>query len=337
MLQASTNISVISSRRILAALALVVTVCIVVAGCGGGGDDTGTGSDGTSAEGRDFKIEFAMAGVPGDPFYTVIKNGARQAGEDMGVDVQYNETTQYDFQEQVRLIRTVIAKEPDAIVISDENPEVLDQVIKEAVDAGLPTMVINTIGEDTLEMTRALGYVGQDEERVGMLAGERLKDEGIDKLLCLNQSPGAASSQARVRGLEQVYGDDVSCVAVDQTNRTAATNAVEAALSDTDADGLFSLGVTASEPALAALRATGSDLPLAGIDLSPKVLEAIAAGEMLFTSDQQQFLQGYLPVVALTLYLEYGITPDEFIETGPSYVTKEDAQQVVDLSAEGIR
>ena len=40
---------------------------------------------------------------------------------------------------------------------------------------------------------------------------------------------------------------------------------------------------------------------LATFDLSQDVLDAIKAGKMLFAIDQQQYLQGYLPIVFLTL------------------------------------
>ena len=44
------------------------------------------------------------------------------------------------------------------------------------------------------------------------------------------------------------------------------------------------------------------EVSLATFDLSPEVLEAIVDGKMLFAIDQQQYLQGYLPIVLLTLY-----------------------------------
>ena len=71
--------------------------------------------------------------------------------------------------------------------------------------------------------------------------------------------------------------------------------------------------------------------------LSPGVLEAIRDGKMDFTIDQQPYLQGYLPVVFLTQNAKYGVTPIGTIETGPLFITKENAEQVIELSAKGIR
>ena len=65
-------------------------------------------------------------------------------------------------------------------------------------------------------------------------------------------------------------------------------------------------------------------------DLSADVLKAISDGTMLFAIDQQQFLQGYLPVVFLTYYHLYGLMPGggQPILTGPGFVTKDNVATV---------
>ena len=70
------------------------------------------------------------------------------------------------------------------------------------------------------------------------------------------------------------------------------------------------------------------------------VLQALVDGNMLFAIDQQQYLQGYLPVVMLTLYNQFGgLIPGGggVVLTGPGFVTAENAAAVIDLSAQGIR
>ena len=67
------------------------------------------------------------------------------------------------------------------------------------------------------------------------------------------------------------------------------------------------------------------------------MLEAIRDGDMVFAVDQQQFLQGYLPIVFLTNYAQYGVTPASEVLTGPAFVTQENAQQVINLSKKGLR
>jgi len=129
-------------------------------------------------------------------------------------------------------------------------------------------------------------------------------------------------------------------VAIDQTDRTAAKNRIKAVLQRGAVNGLLALAAaTVAEPALQAVEESGKegDVTVATIDLSPGVLEAVRDGKLLFASDQQQFLAGYLPVVLLALQHQYGLRPPSFVPTGPSYVTKENAAEVIELSKRGLR
>ena len=79
-------------------------------------------------------------------------------------------------------------------------------------------------------------------------------------------------------------------------------------------------------------------IQLATFDLSPDVLEAIAAGDMLFAIDQQQYIQGYLPIVLLTLYAtNLNTIANPVLMTGPGFVTQENAERIIELSAAGTR
>ena len=67
------------------------------------------------------------------------------------------------------------------------------------------------------------------------------------------------------------------------------------------------------------------------------MIQAIIDGNMEFAIDQQQYLQGYLPIVFLKLYHDNlntvgGGLP---VYTGPGFVTAENAEQVLELTGEG--
>jgi simple sugar transport system substrate-binding protein len=162
----------------------------------------------------------------------------------------------------------------------------------------------------------------------------------VDNALCINQEVGNVALDQRCQGFEQGLGGQVQVVAVDLTNPTDAQGKIETAVNQNpDVNGVLALGPTGAEPALKALRETGKlqDIKLATFDLAPSVLEAIRDGDMVYAVDQQQFLQGYLPIVFLTNYAQYGVTPESEVLTGPAFVTQENAQQVINLSKKGIR
>jgi simple sugar transport system substrate-binding protein len=81
-----------------------------------------------------------------------------------------------------------------------------------------------------------------------------------------------------------------------------------------------------------------SKIKLATFDLSSDVLTAIQKGQMLFAIDQQQYEQGYLPIVLLTLYkTNLNTVANDVIMTGPGYVTQDNVAQVIKLTAQGTR
>jgi simple sugar transport system substrate-binding protein len=104
-------------------------------------------------------------------------------------------------------------------------------------------------------------------------------------------------------------------------------------------DGIMALGPIAAEPAMAALDQLGKtgEIKLCTFDVSPAVIAALARKQMEFAIDQQEWLQGYLPIVFLANYVRYGsILQNDFILTGPSLVTPENAGKVVDLLSLGF-
>ncbi|TMC90337.1 MAG: LacI family transcriptional regulator, partial [Chloroflexi bacterium] len=79
-------------------------------------------------------------------------------------------------------------------------------------------------------------------------------------------------------------------------------------------------------------------IKLATFDLSSDVLQAIKNGQMLFAIDQQQYLQGYLPIVLLTLYkTNLNTIANDVLQTGPGFVTPANVSQVIQLTAQGTR
>lgn len=113
---------------------------------------------------------------------------------------------------------------------------------------------------------------------------------------------------------------------------------VKASLSaDKTIDTILSVGSQAGEPAIRASKAVGVKANVATFDLPADFMKAVAAGAAAFGIDQQQYLQGYLPVVFLVNYSKYGLIPGGNVASGPNLITKDKAAQVIDLATKGIR
>ena len=123
------------------------------------------------------------------------------------------------------------------------------------------------------------------------------------------------------------------------TDRDKAVEKIHAALeADSTIKVVLATGKADTEAGGLAIEKfyTGKGYAVAGFDLCPETLRLIKAGIIRFTIDQQPYVQGYYPVVALTLYKRYGIKPFN-IDAGAALITKENVNSVVDLSARQVR
>jgi simple sugar transport system substrate-binding protein len=280
-----------------------------------------------------------------DGFWGVVRNGVKAGAADMGVTVNYNApATESDMPGMSALIDAAVAKNPTGLVVSIPNPDALSPSIKKAIDAGIPVVSMNS-GSDVFRDLGIKAHVGQTEFQAGLGAGERFKAAGVKNAVCFNQEVGNQALTLRCNGFFQGMGvaegagqvltGKISDPADMQAKMTAAFQ------SDPTIDGLLTLGPSVAGPALAAVAASGKPIHLATFDLSAEVLTAIKDGKMDFAIDQQQFLQGYLPIVILTNYAETRNLPTGdgtgLIMTGPGFVTNADAADVIALAAKGLR
>ncbi|MFO1050527.1 MAG: sugar ABC transporter substrate-binding protein [Geminicoccaceae bacterium] len=277
-------------------------------------------------------------GQASDPFWSVVKNGVDEAQNVTGATVEYRAPATFDMVEMAQLIDAAVASKPDGLVVSVPDAAALGDSIKNAVASGIPVISMNS-GSDVREQLGILVHVGQTEFEAGEGGGKKMKEAGVTKAICVNQEVGNVALDLRCEGFAKGLGGEVKVVAVsmDPTETQSAVKAQFAA--NPDINGVLALGPVASEPTLAALEQLDmlDKVKFGTFDLSPSVLEAIRDGKMLFAIDQQQFLQGYLPIELLNLYHKYGVMPAGTVMTGPGFVTKDTAAQVIDLSAKGIR
>jgi len=333
--------SSISRRDFLKAggVGLAGAALLGTAGCAQEEQEAGGGAQGGLVSRGDIRIEFVTHGPPADPFWSIVKNGVDQAQNDMGVQVEYRAPDAFEIPQIQRNFESAIAASPSGIAATVVDADALGPLVEEAVNEDIPVVMLNA-GLDVWERLGALNYVGQTEFEAGVEAGRRMADEGVTNALCINHQQGVATLDQRCSGFETGLGGSVEQIAVDGSDPTAAQNGIATALrQNVDANGLLTLGPAGSEPALKALQESGREgsIRFGTFDLSPDILESVRDGEMLFAIDQQPYLQGYLSVVILANYIQYLLHPVGVIPTGPAFVTRQDAETVIQLSEEGIR
>ena len=272
-------------------------------------------------------------------FWSVVQKAVEQAGSDLGVDVTYFGSNN-DAQAQSEQIEAAIAEGSDGIAISLADPEGVSAAAQAVVDAGIPLYTINS-GLNNWKDLGAVTHIGQDEVVAGNGAGERFNELGVKKILCGRQEQTNVALEERCNGLADTFDGEVlsEFVGLD-ADPTEQENQISALLqANPDVDAFMGTGPNLPLRAMAAAESAGRDLTIAGFDISPDLITAINDGSVAFTVDQQQYLQGYLPVVlmylqATNLNTAGGGLP---ILTGPGFVDADNVAAVADLVQAGTR
>ncbi len=291
------------------------------------------------AQAQDTHIIVVSHGQASDAFWSVVKNGAAQAAKDYGVKVDYRAPETFDMVAMAQLIDAAVNQEPDGLIVSIPDADALGPSIKRAVAAGISVISMNS-GSDVSKGLGALLHVGQEEFDAGKIAGEKLAALGGKKALCVNQEVGNVALDLRCAGFAEGFGGSVKVIPTTMDPGEISAKVRASIEADGDIDTILTLGASSvGEPALAGLEAAGAlgSVKIASFVLSANFLQAVADGKAAFAIDQQQYLQGYLPVAFLALQAKFGLMPGGNVPSGPNLITGEKAGQVVELSAKGIR
>ncbi|MDT8893527.1 sugar ABC transporter substrate-binding protein [Halomonas sp. I1] len=277
-------------------------------------------------------------GVPSDPFWSVVKNGAEAAADTVGAELEYRAPSSFDMAKMQQLVEAAVASDPDGLIVSFTDEDALGGIVQEATNNGIPVLTINSGGDVAHKYGTRL-HIGQSEYEAGKQAAERMQEMGVEQAVCVNHEQGNQGLDQRCDGFLEGFDGNAEQLATTY-DPTSIRNAIVAYLNEnSDVRGILTLGALAAEPMIQAMREQGATdmFTLGTFDLSPGILEALEAEDLSFAIDQQQYLQGYLPVMFLDQYAENGLLPAGDVPTGPGFVTPENAAQVIELSEQGIR
>ena len=299
----------------------------------------GVATTASSALADNERFVFVSHAPDSDSWWNVIKNAIKNAEHDEGVKVEYRNPPTGDIADMARIIQQATASNPNGIVTTIADFDVLQSAIQGAVAKGIPVITVNSGTAEQSKKLGALMHIGQPEYDAGKGAGERAKAAGVTKFLCINHYITNAASVERCQG----YADGIGVKLGDQMldsglDPTGVYNKVKAFLAaHPDTNGIIALGPNAADPLIKYLRDTGSASKFKSIisfDLDGDISKAIKDGIMSAAIDQQPYLQGYLPIVFLTQYVRYGVLPANNVNTGPGFVTKDNIAMVEKLAGE---
>lgn len=274
-------------------------------------------------------------------FFDPVKKGMRDAGEMTGVECAFTGTEDVDLETQVEMVKKAIADGYNGIALSIIDPVAFDNVIQEAIDKGIPVVAFNV--DDRNTPNARLSAVCQDVYQAGRILGKeaiKLIPEN-SKILMTVHSEGISALEDRLRGIQEILiekGITWKTVVTGTIPEKAGQIIARELETESSVKAVLCTGQADTEGAGLAIERhfKNKGYVVAGFDLSSEILRLVKDGMIKFTIDQQPYVQGFYPVIQLTLYCRYGIKPSN-IDAGATIIRKENVENIMNLSKQHYR
>jgi simple sugar transport system substrate-binding protein len=287
---------------------------------------------------RKLRIRLLTIAVEEDLF-KAVRRGMADAANAMRVEAELDGTPDTSAQAVVALARKALNEGVDGLALNVSEPGAFVAVIAEAKAKGVPCVAFNIDADNGAN--GALSHIAQDFAHAGRVLGRRVVSRiprGAKVLMTVHDDGVSALDErfAAVREVLDAHGADVARLRVGLNPERGASVILEA-LATRPASAIVGTGQADTEAAAIAARTLAPNAPyVAGFDLSPGIATLMAEGHIDATIDQQPYLQGFYPVVQLTLFLRFGLAPAS-IDAGAALIDRSNLESIRQLSRQHIR
>jgi simple sugar transport system substrate-binding protein len=323
----------------LAAIAGASMLVVGIAACsstGGKPQESGGGMGGGTADTPRATIAMITHEVPGDSFWDLIRKGAETAAKKDNLELRYSNDPEAP--NQANLVQTAVDSGVKGIALTLAKPDAMQAAVKAAEAKGIPVVAFNA----GLKDWQAMGikeYFGQDEYIAGQAAGDRLTKDGVKKAICVIQEQGHVGLESRCAGVKNTFAATEN-LNVNGKDMPSVESTITAKLQqDPSIDSVLTLGAPFALTAVQSVKNAGSKAKVETFDTNAALVDAIKNGDVQWAVDQQPFLQGYLAVDSLWLYINNGnvIGGGQPTLTGPAFIDKSNIDAVAEYAKGGTR
>ena len=332
-------------KRVLGTILIVLLTMAVAAACSATGGKKaqqaaagGGGSTGHANTPR-YTIDMITHAAPGDTFWDIIRAGATAAASKDNIALHYSNND--DPTQQSNLIQDAINSHVAGIAVTDPDPQAICPTIQKAKAAGIPVVMFNA-GIGNWQACGGMSYFGSDETVAGTAAGKRLAAAGKKNVLCVLQAQGQIQLEARCAGVKAGLGSEgtMTKLYVNGTDNSSMLSTMSAKLAqDKSIDAVITLGAPVALVAINAISQGHSSAKLYTFDTNAAEIAKIKSGAVQWAVDQQPYLQGYLSVDSLWLYLTNAnvIGGNQTVLTGPAFIDASNVAKISKYAARGTR
>lgn len=263
-------------------------------------------------------------------FWKSVHFGAEKAAKELGnVEIIWRgPVKESDTASQIEVVKNMITKQVDGIILAPNQKGGLVQAVSEAVSEGIPVTIFDSGLDEGPEIA---GYVATDNFKGGQLAAaamaEAIGEEG--NVILLRYLAGSESTEQReegfLEGLKQFR--NIKVVSSDQRGGDNATESKEKVdqllqLFGDDLAGIFAVCEPNANGTLEALRNAGLNgkVKFIAFDPSDALIDAMEDGSCSGIVLQDPVEMGYRSVLTLVGHLS-GTPAEPFISTGEYVAT----------------
>jgi ribose transport system substrate-binding protein len=323
----------VTSKRSLkaAVVPLIGALTLALAACGGG-EGGGGGGGAAGEEKKEARNITLIQGVRGDEFYISMQCGAQVAARAAGARLSVQGPEEFDAAQQTQILNAVVAEQPDAILIAPTDVKAMIPPLRQAKDAGIKIVTVDTVTEDETIPESAIATDNLGSGRIAARTLADLIDDKSGSVLVVNVKPGISTTDQRQQGFEEEirkigglkylggeYSNNEPARAASIVNSTVSA--------EPDLVGIFATNLFSAEGAATGLRQSGkTDVRVVGFDAGPAQVKQLEQGIVQALIAQKPAEIGKLGVEQAIAALD-GKPTKKHIATGTEVITKDNLDE----------
>lgn len=257
-----------------------------------------------------------------DQHWVAVDEGASAMAAALGLEYKWDAPDVKDNAKQIEVINNAVAEGAKLIMIAAVDPVAISMAVKEAKDAGVKIIYVDSPAEE-----KPIATLSTDNKNAGKLAGEtmiqNLDEAGVTEgkigIISVNTATnstmlreagfrGAIEEDGRFEILETEYRDGDAAA-----SQEAATNFLNA---NPDLVGLFGANEGSTVGVGNAIKDGGEGVIGVGFDKSDAIMGLLTDGSLKAAMAQNPFTMGYLGVAQAYAALNDLSTGPAVIDTG---------------------
>ncbi len=313
-------------KKLLSLLCGVTMLAAALTGCGSQNADTPAAASGESQEaGSTGDAKIALITMDSiDQHWISLNEGAQKAAGELGVEVTFMSPNTKDDAQQIECVNNAVAGSYKAIIVAANGPDAISSALKEAIDAGIKVVYVDSPANVDAEAT-----FSTDNVAAGTTAGEEmikaLDAKGITSgdIGIVNVNAATQSTVDRENGFRKAFEGTGFNLLETQYGEGDAAKSQEIAQNyiTQKVVGIFGCNEGSTTGTGNAIKASGSsDIVGVGFDKSDAIQGLITDGYLLCTMAQNPDVMGYEGVKAAVAAIGGESLGGKVTDTGVSVI-----------------